>query len=165
MSDRIINISDVESNTVTHGKSYAWSRKKITAKLNSEKLGASVYEIPPGKRAFVYHFHYANEELFYVLAGKGAVRTPEGEKPITTGDFVAAVSGKDGAHQIINNSDAPLRYLVESTMIEPEVVEYPDSEKVFAMTDEAPGGEKKQRNVSLVFKKADATSYWEGEPE
>ena|GEM_PF-3083773 len=50
-------------------------------------------------------------------------------------------------------------------MFGPEVVEYPDSEKVFVMTNKAPGGDKKRRNVSLVFKKSDATSYWTDEPE
>jgi len=67
MVKRIINIDDVDFDNVTRGEIYAWSRKKITANLDSEKLGASMYEISPGKRAFMYHYHYANEELFYVL--------------------------------------------------------------------------------------------------
>ncbi|MEO8241188.1 MAG: hypothetical protein ABI832_02690 [bacterium] len=33
------------------------------------------------------------------------------------------------AHQIVNTSAAPLRYLTFSTKLEPEVVEYPDSGK------------------------------------
>ena len=165
MSEKIINIAEIESKTISHGSIYQWSRKKITDRLAGEKLGASVYEIPPGKRAFVYHFHHANEELFFVLTGKGIIRTPEGIKEINGGDCFVAVTGEEGAHQIINNSDAPLRYLAVSTMNNPEVVEYPDSGKVFVMAGAAPGGDKSQRDVNLIFSKANATDYWDGEPE
>ena len=165
MANKTINISEIDPKITTHGSSYEWSRKKITDKLDGEKLGASIYELPPGKRAFVYHFHHANEELFFVLEGNGTVRTPEGNKEIIEGDFFVAVTGKEGAHQIINNSDEPLRYLAVSTMIEPEVVEYVDSEKVFVMAGAAPGGEKEKREVSLILRQADATDYWDGEPD
>ena len=34
-----------------------------------ERLGASLYEIPPGQATFPYHAHFANEEMLIVIAG------------------------------------------------------------------------------------------------
>jgi len=165
MPQKVIPLDEVEVRTSTHGEHYEWKRQRITSLTGLNKLGCSVYEIPPGKRAFAYHYHHANEELFFVMDGEGIVRTPDGELSVRSGDFVAAVTGEDGAHQLINNSDKPLRYLAVSTMIEPEVVEYKDSKKMFIMAGAAPGGEKHQRKVNLIFKQADATDYWDSEPE
>ena len=35
--------------------------------------------------------------------------------------------GKTGTHSLVHRSDAPVRYLVVSTMNRPDVVEYPDT--------------------------------------
>ena len=40
--------------------------------------------------------------------------------------------GKDGAHQIINRTDSPIRVLMLSSMVAPDIVEYLDTDKVFA---------------------------------
>ena len=165
MGLKIIHSDEVEAQTVEHGSSYGWSRKSITANADSEQIGASIYEIPPGKRAWLYHFHHANEELFYVLNGSGAIRTNDGEKPIKAGDFISAPAGEEGTHQFVNTGDEPLRYIAVSTMIEPDIVEYPDSEKIFVMSGQAPGGTKSKRSISSVYRKSDTTDFWEGEPE
>ena len=46
-------------------------------------------------------------------------------------------AGPDYPHQIVNTSDAPLKYLSISTQERPEIVEYPDSGKYLAMTGAA----------------------------
>ena len=45
--------------------------------------------------------------------------------------------GPEGAHQLINRSEAPVRYVVASTRPSPEAVEYPDTRQlsVMAMTE------------------------------
>jgi uncharacterized cupin superfamily protein len=165
MGLKIIHSDEVEAQTVEHGKSYGWSRKSVTAKSDSRQLGASIYEIPPGQRAWLYHFHHANEELFYVLNGSALIRTIDGEKPVSAGDFISAPAGEEGAHQFVNSGDEPLRYIAVSTMIEPDIVEYPDSEKIFVMSGQAPGGDKSKRSISRVYRKSNTADFWEGEPE
>lgn len=165
MGLKIINSEEVKAQTVERGRTYGWSRKSITANADSEQIGASIYEIPPGKCAWLYHFHHANEELFCVLNGSGAIRTIDGEKPVRTGDFISAPAGEEGAHQFVNTGDEPLRYIAISTMIEPDIVEYPDSDKIFVMSGQAPGGAKSKRSISSVYRKSDTTDFWEGEPE
>jgi uncharacterized cupin superfamily protein len=49
-------------------------RKQLGAVAGSEKLGCSLYPLPPGCRSFPEHFHYANEEVIYVLEEKGRLR-------------------------------------------------------------------------------------------
>lgn len=74
-----------------------------------------------------------------MLEGRGRLRLADGEHPIRAGDFIAApAGGVETAHQIINDSDQLLTYLCVSTMIEPEVVQYPDSGKLGAIAGAAP---------------------------
>jgi uncharacterized cupin superfamily protein len=41
--------------------------------------------------------------------------------------------GPDGVHQLINRTDAPVRYVFVSNRPSPEVVEYPDTRQLSAM--------------------------------
>jgi uncharacterized cupin superfamily protein len=126
-----------------------------------EKLGCSLYEVPPGHRAWPYHYHLANEEAIYVLQGSGTLRIDERQITLSWGDYVAMPVGEHGAHQIINSSDGPLRYLCFSTMIEPDAMVYPDSNKIGLCAGSAPGGSNEKRTVSK-FLRADAeVGYYE----
>ena len=58
----------------THGERFGYRRKSLSAATGSEKLGCSLYEVPPGRRAWPYHYHLANEEAIYVLHGSGTFR-------------------------------------------------------------------------------------------
>lgn len=118
---------------------FEWTRIRLGRRLGATKLGASVYVLAPGQRSFPYHFHHANEEMLIVLEGSVIVRTPEGEEEASRGDAVSFPTGPDGAHQLMNRSEEPARVLMLSTMIEPEIAEYPDSGKVGVFAGRAPG--------------------------
>ncbi len=125
----------------------------------AQKLGASVDIVAPGKRSCPYHFHYAQEEMFVILDGQGTLRVAGEMLPIRSGDVIFIPPGPEYPHQLINTSDAPLKYLSISTRETPEVCEYPDSGKYQAMVT---------INGSRAFaavQRSDATlDYWEGEP-
>src|SRR4051812_6843603 len=70
--------------------------------LGGEKLSAGLWELPPGKRSFPLHVHHVTEEALFVLSGRGAVRTEEGQTPIGPGDFVSFPPGGP-AHQLVND--------------------------------------------------------------
>lgn len=160
MSNRVINRKEISWEESSNGQKYSKKRKRIGQALGTKDLGVSLFEIPPGKRAFPYHFHHANEELFYVLSGEGTLRGPAGEEPVAPGDFIRALACRDGAHQIFNTSDEPLQFLAVSTMREPDVVEYPDSEKIFVASGAAPGGEESRRTLDDVWRLQDTVDYW-----
>ena len=118
---------------------FTWDRIQLARRLGGEKLGASVFELPPGQKSFPYHFHHANEELLLVLTGEVVLRTPDGEQTMGPGDAELFRVGKGGAHQLINMTDEPARYIMFSTMIEPEIAVYPDSGNVGVFAGRAPG--------------------------
>ncbi len=103
-----------------------------------ERLGATVYELQPGARWADLHVHYANEELIVVLEGTPTLHTLDGARRLERGAVVACPTGRRGAHRLENASDAVARVLIVSTLLMPEVVEYPerpDGGSVFVMTE------------------------------
>ena len=63
----------------------------------------------------------------------------------------------------INTSDSELIYLCLSTMIKPEVMLYPDSDKIGVMTGSAPGGTKTSESFKAFYKKESDVDYHDGE--
>src|ERR1051326_1245393 len=121
----IVHIDDLEAYAETHGE-HSVSIKLLGKAAGSRDIGCMLHEVPPGKKSWPYHFHWANEEAIYVLAGQGTLRLPSGEVAVGPGDYMAFPTGPEYAHQMVNNGSEPLRYLCWSTMIVPEIAEYPD---------------------------------------
>lgn len=94
-------------------------------------LGASLYELGPGK-SVVYHFHHGSEELLIVLRGRPTLRTHEGERQLKEGEVVHFPLGPDGAHGLRNDTDEVTRHVVAGIRVSPEVAEYPDLGKITA---------------------------------
>jgi quercetin dioxygenase-like cupin family protein len=92
-------------------------------------LGASVWELHPGGENW-YHLHHGSEEMVVVLRGTPTLRTPDGERVLAEGDVVVFPRGPAGAKGLRNDSDAPARVLIVSTNADPDVAEYPDTEKL-----------------------------------
>jgi uncharacterized cupin superfamily protein len=152
--------SDWDEEETTAG--FAAKRLRLGRRLEAELLGASVYELPPGERSFPAHFHYANEELLLVLSGQLTARVEGGEREVEAGHALLFRRGPAGLHQFVNHSDKPARFLVVSTMIAPDVAEYPESGKlgVFAQ----PPGSGRPDPLKR-FLRSDATvDYFEAEP-
>ncbi|MGH3077677.1 MAG: cupin domain-containing protein [Gaiellaceae bacterium] len=127
----------------------------VGAHIDAELIGGSMYELEPGDRLWPYHTHHANEEWIIVLRGRPTLRTPDGEQELDEGDVVAFPRGKAGAHQVFNRTDGPLRVLMLSTRLAPDVVEYLDSGKVSVV-------DAKGERLFREFRGQDA-EYWEGE--
>jgi uncharacterized cupin superfamily protein len=104
-----------------------------------------------------------NEEFFYVRRGYGQLRDGDGTRDIAPGDAFACPPGPEGAHAILNTGDVPLEIFALSTMENPEVNEYPDSDKLYVMVGSAPGGDPGERVVDAAFRRTDAVPYEEGE--
>jgi uncharacterized cupin superfamily protein len=105
--------------------------KRLPRAAERPALGLTVYELDPGDFV-VYHFHHAWEETLVVLRGTPTLRTPEGERVLAEGEAVHFPLGPDGAHGLRNESGAPIRYLMASTISSPEVCEYPDLGQITA---------------------------------
>ena len=163
MRSRIINLEDVSFLKRSHGESFECQIAPVGAEVESRKLGFNVTVVPPGKRAFPYHAHRGNEEMFFILEGEGSVRIAGAVHRIRKGDFISLPPGRASAHQIINDSKAPLRYLAVSTMEVPEVVEYPDSGKLGMMAGSLGGRPASEETIRHFARLKDGVDYWDGE--
>jgi uncharacterized cupin superfamily protein len=129
----------------------AWVGRRIGAEL----LGGSLYELAPGDRLYPYHTHHANEEWLLVVGGEPTLRTPEGEQALREGDVVAFPRGEEGLHQVINRTETPIRVLMLSTMIAPDIVDYPDSGKL--------GARNAKGERIMLGRPGPILDYWDGE--
>ena len=152
---KVFNLDGDEWDRVEEREGWRSKDAWVGAHIDAELIGGSMYELEAGDRLWPYHAHHANEEWIIVLRGRPTLRTPEGEQELAEGDVVAFPRGERGAHQISNMTDAPIRVLMLSTLLSPDVVEYLDSGKIAAV--DALG-----KRLFRSFRGADA-EYWEGE--
>jgi uncharacterized cupin superfamily protein len=85
--------------------------------------------------------------MIIVLKGRPTLRTLDGIRELDPGEVVACPVGRPGAHQVRNNTDEPVRILVISTMVYPEIAEQLDSDKV--LVHSAPPGAPER--LALAF--------------
>ncbi len=133
-------------------------RARIGYELGSERIGASMWKLPPGEAAYPFHFHYADEELVFVLSGRPTLRTPEGTRELEPGEVVHFPLGEEGAHQVSNPTDEEVRFLSVSTTGAPDIVIYPDSNKICAAERLPSGG-----GHNSYFDLDAQVDYWKGE--
>lgn len=111
---------------------YEYNKYAVTERRpGTDQIYAAIYELPPQKANYPYHYHMANEELFYIISGTGILVTPEGERQISAGDVIVCPTGEKSAHKIVNISETEtLTYLDVDASRSTDVVFYPDSNKV-----------------------------------
>jgi len=134
-----------------------WKSKDfwVGQRIGAELIGGSLYELEPGDRLWPYHTHHANEEWLLVLKGEPTLRTPDGEQQLREGDVACFVRGRAGAHQVSNRTASPVRVLMLSTMIAPEILEYLDTGKV--------GTRDAKGEPIFLSRLGEPVDYWEGE--
>ncbi len=110
---------------------------KLGPQLGARDTGGSLYELPPGQALCPYHYEYGEEEWLIVLEGSPSVRTPEGTEQLDPLDVAFFPKGPAGAHQVRNDTAAPVRVLMWSTVVYPTATAYPDSDKVGIWTGDS----------------------------
>jgi uncharacterized cupin superfamily protein len=165
MEDRpIINIADLEYRRWGQGERFDARMGAVGGRLGAQKLGYNVTVLAPGKRAFPFHNHRVNEEMFFVLEGEGEIRIGESRHAIRAGDMIACpAGGPETAHQIVNTSQAELKFLAVSTRLTPDIAEYPDSDKFGVQAEFPPGPDGKPTLFRFVGRVDANIDYWDGE--
>jgi uncharacterized cupin superfamily protein len=130
---RVVNVDELQLEHFERGSKFACDAVRIGPLLGAKDLGFSYDVVPPGKRSCPFHSHRAEEEMFFIVKGRGTLRYGGETRPIRAGDFICCpTGGPETAHQIVNDSDAELAYISVSTMMAAEICEYPDSKKIGA---------------------------------
>ena len=152
---KIFNLNADEWDRTEEREGWRFKDAWVGAHTDAELIGASMYEVEPGNKQGPFHTHHANEEWAIVLRGEPTLRTHEGEQQLRQGDVVAFPRGKEGAHQIRNDTDAPVRVLMLSTLIAPDIVEYLDTGKI---------GARSVAGERIIFARpGPELEYWEDE--
>jgi uncharacterized cupin superfamily protein len=138
-------------------------RKQLGGATDDEQLGCSLYEIPPGRRGWPYHYHTANAEAIYVLDGKGELRGPDDDRNRLNQGLCCPTDRtrrctRGRKHR---RGAAPVSRRVDDGRA--EVLRYPDSDKVGVMAGQPPGGDSDERLLSAYFRRTDAVDYWSDE--
>jgi uncharacterized cupin superfamily protein len=107
----------------------AAGRIDVARALGSSATAMFVYDLDPGESSSPYHYEY-EEEWLLVVTGTVVVRAPDGEHTLRQGDLVRFPAGPDGAHKVMNRSDAPARTLLFSSARTPAVTVYPDGDTI-----------------------------------
>jgi uncharacterized cupin superfamily protein len=134
-------------------------RARLGRQVGSEKVGLSLWELPPGEAAYPYHFHLAEEEILVLLEGRPSLRTPEGWREMEPGEVVCFLVGEEGAHQLVNRSEEPVRFLAFSNQ-QPDIIVRPDWNSVSVAERRPEGG-----GLAEHFSLDDSAGYFDFEGE
>ena len=151
----ITNKTQITPKHKSEREPFEYIKYEITERSRDNQCYVCLYDIPPGKAGYPYHYHTANTEVFYIISGSGVIETPDGAKGITAGDVIVCPPNVKGAHKIINTSETDmLTYLDCDTANSPDVVFYPTSGKVGALV---------QGENSIFFDTNSSVDYYKGE--
>ncbi len=152
-----IKHSKIENIPVSHKcehEGYEYYRKKFIPFGGAKNSLVSVYEIPPHKSAYPYHFHHNNEETFYILNGEGVLRTPDGDRKVTAGELLFFPTGPAGAHKLTNCSDTENLVYIDFVVVhDVDITVYPDSNKIGVWG----------MGINQIYPQGEAVDYYEGE--
>ncbi|MBQ8163426.1 MAG: cupin domain-containing protein [Clostridia bacterium] len=133
---------------------YEYYRRKFIPFGAAKNSLVSIYEIPPKKSAYPYHFHHNNEETFYIISGEGILKTPEGERIVRAGELLFFPTGSDGAHKLTNSSETEnLVYIDFDVVHDVDITIYPDSDKIGVWG----------MGINKLYKKTSNVDYYDGE--
>ena len=134
---------------------FASARLRLGPALGASRLGASLYELPPGQAICPYHYEYGEEEWLLVLEGRPTIRHPEGTDELEPWVAVCFAPGPSGAHAVRNDSADTVRVLMFSNVVHPCATVYPDSDKVAVWTG--------NREDDVIVRRESDVDYWLGE--
>jgi uncharacterized cupin superfamily protein len=133
---------------------YRAGMNRFGPSIGARRIGATVYELPPGQSVCPYHYE-SEEEWLLVLQGELTLRHPEGEDVLRPGDIAAFPVGPAGAHKTTNKSGDTVRILMFATTDPMGYAVYPDSDKIGFWADD--GAE------FVRVKRGSKIDYYEGE--
>jgi uncharacterized cupin superfamily protein len=149
-----IKASDATRKHKNEHDDYEYYKRDLVPKGFAEQCAVSIYEIPPGKSAYPYHYHMKNEECFYIISGEGILKTPLGDQLVSAGDFLFFPANEKSAHKLTNTSKTELLiYLDFDTYNDIDVAFYPDSEKIGVWG----------KNINQLYKTNDQVEYYKDE--
>lgn len=137
---------------------YEFYRRDFVPPGNEGQTLVCIYEVPPHKSAFPYHYHHKNEETYYIISGEGLLKTPEGDRKVSAGDCLFFPANAQGAHKLTNISETEnLVYIDFDVTHDIDIAVYPDSDKIGIW------GKGIKKEINRVYNSDDNVDYYKGE--
>lgn len=102
-----------------------YSYHLLTDLAGLTQFGAHVEVLPPGSRSSHRHWHEAEDEMVYMLAGE-VVLIEDTETALRAGEAACWPAGLAVGHCLENRSDQEAMYLVIGTRSRTDRIHYPD---------------------------------------
>ncbi len=147
-----IHVDDVPWEAWSEGVRFGGRARRVGAAAGGSRIGVLIEELPPGRQSAPLHWHTAEEEHVWFLAGRAMLRLGDARHRVEAGDYVCFPAGRAVGHCIVNDGDDVCRYLVIGAKVPDDVCVYPDSGKVLVR---AAG--------RLIVATTPALDYWDGE--
>lgn len=144
----VVNVAEVQEIVQMDDAHWGSAYKPLTPALDAlgerekrqrPRLGMNLTRVPPGRSGCPFHAHAREDEVFYVLCGRGLFRHGDEVMEIGPGDCIACPAGTGVAHQIANPFDEDLVFLAAGLNDGHEVCVYPDSGKLMVRSLERMG--------------------------
>jgi uncharacterized cupin superfamily protein len=128
----VVNLDDAPEIDRLHGEHWGAAFKIMTPSMRPRggSLGVNWMRVPSGRTAVPFHGHQREDEVFFVLSGRGVLRYGDEMHELRAGDCVSCPAGTGAAHQIANPFADELVYLAIGPHDPHEVCFYPDNGKV-----------------------------------
>lgn len=124
-SDQLISeISPVQGSTEPNQNLWISEAGGLT------QFGAFIEVLQPGTRSSIKHWHSAEDEMVYVLAGEITVIEGTSETPMRAGCVAIFRAGVEVGHYLENRSASETRCLVVGTRAPVDRITYPEHDRV-----------------------------------
>lgn len=113
IASHVVSVDEVEEVGQTAGDHWGGFDKVLTPSMRPRggSLGVSRSRVPPGHTMSPFHSHQREDEVFFVLSGRGVLRYGDDIRALRPGDCVSCPAGTQVAHQLANPFDEDLIYL------------------------------------------------------
>ena len=105
----VVNAADVPETVQMDDAHWGSAYKPLTPALDAlgqqgggARLGMNLSRVPPGRSGCPFHAHAREDEVFYVISGRGLFRHGDTVREIGPGDCISCPAGTGTAHQIAN---------------------------------------------------------------
>ena len=129
---QIVHVDEAAEIPFTHGNAWVSHDKRLSPPTGRTpgRLGVVLCRVPPGKSGCPFHTHQREDEVFFVLSGRGVLRYGDDVREVGAGDCITCPAGTGIAHPLANPFDTDLRYLTIGMNDPDEVCTYPDSGQI-----------------------------------
>ena len=118
-------------------------RHRLSPAIGLNNFGVNLVRLEPGAASSARHWHTAQDEFVYVVAGTATLVTDEGETELGRGMAAGFPAGNPNAHQVANRTDEDVWYLEVGDRPQREDVTYPDVDMANAVIDGRPNFSRK----------------------